>query len=121
MRALAAAPGPSLAEVLRPDALRPLLTSEAALAALAPHLPDGHRSIAGLLDVVSSAQWRSQLETLSGAFTTGQLDTAQFGLGPTAGFTVADLLQAVQDAVDAEKRSKEEGEGGGQGGGGGGE
>jgi 26S proteasome regulatory subunit N13 len=115
LRALARAPGPSLAEVLRPDALRPLLTSEAALAALAPHLPEGHRSLAGLHDVLASAQWRAQLDTLSGALTTGQLDLAQFGLR-AGGFTVADFLQAVQDAVDAEKKQKEEeGDGGGGG------
>ena len=112
LRALTRAPGPSLAEVLRPDALRPLLTSDAALEALAPHLPQGHRSMAGLLDVLSSAQWRSQLETLSGAFTTGQLDVSQFGMR-VAGFSIADFLQAVQDQVDREKQDKEEEVGGG--------
>ena len=111
-RALAHAPGPSLAEALRPDALRPLLTSDAALEALSLHLPEGHRSIAGLLDVVSSAQWRAQLDTLSAAFTTAQLDVSQFGL-TVQGYAAADLLQAVQDAVDEEKKKKaEEAEGG---------
>jgi 26S proteasome regulatory subunit N13 len=120
LRAPARAPGPSLAEVLRPDALRPLLSSDAALAALDPHLPEGHRSLAGLHDVLSSAQWRSQLDTLSGAFTTGQLDLAQFGLR-AGGFTVADFLQAVQDAVDEEKKKQDAGgQGGGEGSGGGG-
>jgi hypothetical protein len=71
--------------------------------------------MAGLLDVLSSAQWRAQLETLSGAFTTGQLDVSQFGMR-AGGFTVADFLQAVQDQVDAEKKKEGERGGGGEGG-----
>lgn len=38
-----AAPGPSLAEVLRPEALMPVLRDPSVLAELAPHLPEQHR------------------------------------------------------------------------------
>lgn len=44
-RRLAVAPGPSLAEVLRPEALLPVLREPGVLQVLAPHLPEEHRCV----------------------------------------------------------------------------
>ena len=121
----AAASGPSLGEILRPDLLLPLLFAgagdgtnesvDAIVERLSQHAPAGHRARGreGVEDLASSAQFRSQADALSSALTSGELDLAHFGLR-AQGFSVADFLQAVQDSVDAEKNQKrEEEEGGG--------
>ena len=105
-----ARPSPSLGAVLTPDALLPLVRQPGMLEALAPHLPPGHRSQQGLEAMVSSAQFREQLDKFSAALTSGALDLAHFGL-QAAGFSVVDFLTAVQAAADKEKADK--GEGGG--------
>ena len=129
----AAASGPSLGEILRPDLLLPLLFSgagqganesvDAVVERLSQHAPAGHRARGreGVEELASSAQLRSQADAFSSALTSGELDLSHFGLR-AKGFSVADFLQAVQDSVDAEKRKREEeqGKGGEQGGGAGG-
>ena len=124
----AAASGPSLGEILRPDLLLPLLFSgagegakesvDAIVERLSQHAPAGHRARGreGVEELASSAQLRSQADAFSSALTSGELDLSHFGLR-AKGFSVADFLQAVQDSVDAEKekkkREEEEGKGGG--------
>ena len=129
----AAASGPSLGEILRPDLLLPLLFSgagegegananesvDAIVERLAQHAPAGHRARGreGVEELASSAQLRSQADAFSSALTSGELDLSHFGLR-AKGFSVADFLQAVQDSVDAEKEKKKRAEEGGNGGGG---
>ena len=135
----AAASGPSLGEILRPDLLLPVLFAGAGqdgnesvdeiVERLSQHAPAGHRARGreGVEELASSAQLRSQADAFSSALTSGELDLAHFGLRGAKGFSVADFLQAVQDSVDAEKEKEEKEEnkeeknkgGGGSGGGGG--
>lgn len=126
----AAASGPSLGEILRPDLLLPLLFSgsgedgkesvDALVKRLSQHAPAGHRARGreGVEELASSAQLRSQADAFSSALTSGELDLSHFGLR-ARGFSVADFLQAVQDSVDAEKEKKTKEEEGKEGGGGG--
>eukprot|EP00198_Chlamydomonas_reinhardtii_P010171 XP_001699508.1 predicted protein [Chlamydomonas reinhardtii] len=79
-RRAVAAPGPSLAEVLRPEALMPVLRDPSVLAELAPHLPEQHRTMEALEALAHSPQFQQQLSTFSDALQTGQLDLSQFGL-----------------------------------------
>lgn len=109
-----AAPGPSLAEVLRPEVMLPLLHHPDTLGQLAQHLPEEHRTTEALVSLAHSAQFQQQLATLSHALQSGQLDLTQFGL-QAAGYSVADFLQAVQDLVDREARQQQQGGGPGPG------
>mmetsp|Transcript_42247 Transcript_42247/g.100221 ORF Transcript_42247/g.100221 Transcript_42247/m.100221 type:complete len:314 (-) Transcript_42247:181-1122(-) len=104
------APGPSLAEVLTPETIAPLLGDDAALQRLAEHLPEAHRTREGLIGTAYSPQFQQQLAAFSHALQTGELDLAQFGLD-ARGFTVADFLESIQDSVEKERAA-----GGGQGG-----
>lgn len=61
-RRMAVAPGPSLAEVLRPEALLPVLREPGVLQVLAPHLPEEHRCVCvseGVLLCISGVRGRS--------------------------------------------------------------
>ena len=52
------------------------------------------RGGASLWVCVGCAQFSAQLDTLSKAVASGQMDLSQFGLSGAAGFSVADFLQA---------------------------
>ncbi|KAI7839776.1 hypothetical protein COHA_006576 [Chlorella ohadii] len=95
-------PGPTLGDVLKPEALGPLLASEEMVARLAPYLPEEHRSAAAIRELVSTPQFRHQLDLFSHALMTGQLDTSQFGL-PAGGFGVLDFLRSIQTQADQKK------------------
>lgn len=105
--AMARGSGPSLAEVLKPQVIVPLLQEPGMLEHLAEHLPEEHRNMQGLLAVATSSQWRHQLDIFSHALQTGQLDVSAFGL-QFLGFSVADFLESIQKQSDAEaeQRSK---------------
>ncbi|KAL3150071.1 hypothetical protein ABBQ38_013417 [Trebouxia sp. C0009 RCD-2024] len=98
---MAKASGPSLAEVLKPEVILPLLQEPGMLEQLAQYLPEEHRNMAGLLATATSSQWRQQLDIFSNALQTGQLDVQAFGL-EFLGFSVADFLQSIQKQSDAE-------------------
>ncbi|PNW76741.1 hypothetical protein CHLRE_11g469450v5 [Chlamydomonas reinhardtii] len=110
-RRAVAAPGPSLAEVLRPEALMPVLRDPSVLAELAPHLPEQHRTMEALEALAHSPQFQQQLSTFSDALQTGQLDLSQFGLR-AAGYSVADFLAAIQDLVERERQEQAAASGG---------
>ncbi|KAG2446965.1 hypothetical protein HYH02_008119 [Chlamydomonas schloesseri] len=112
------APGPSLADVLRPEALMPVLRDPSVLQELAPHLPEEHRTTEALAALAHSPQFQQQLSTFSQALQTGQLDLSQFGLR-AAGYSVADFLAAIQDLVERERQEQAAAEGGDNGGSGG--
>ncbi|GIL74337.1 hypothetical protein Vretimale_2068 [Volvox reticuliferus] len=99
------APGPSLAEVLRPEAMLPVLRDPTVLEVLAPHLPEEHRTTEALVTLAHSPQFQQQLNTFSTALQTGQLDLSQFGLR-AAGYSVADFLAAIQELVAREQRER---------------
>ncbi|DBA85473.1 TPA: hypothetical protein ACH3X2_000421 [Trebouxia sp. C0005] len=105
MAQMARASGPSLAEVLKPEVIVPLLQEPGMLEHLAEHLPEEHRNMQGLLAVASSSQWRHQLDIFSHALQTGQLDVSAFGL-QFLGFSVADFLESIQKQSDAEAEQR---------------
>jgi 26S proteasome regulatory subunit N13 len=58
----AAPAGPGLHDVLRPEALVPLLSQPGMLERLAPHLPEQHRSREALVELAHSPQFQQQLQ-----------------------------------------------------------
>jgi len=103
--------GPSLAEVLRPDALLPLLDNAEVQEQVRPYLPEEHRGAEHITRLATSPQFREQLEVFSRALQSGQLDLQQFGL-EAAGFSAAEFLQGIERMVA--KQEEEQGGGGNQ-------
>ncbi|KAI8476022.1 MAG: adhesion molecule [Monoraphidium minutum] len=97
------AAGPSLADVLRPDVVAPLLADPEVLARLGQYLPEEHRSVGELRALARSAQFQQQLAAFSAALQSGQLDLSQFGLR-AEGFSVTDFLNALEELVEREAR-----------------
>ena len=90
--------GPSLAEVLRPETLLPLLANPEVQEQVRPYLPQEHRSAEDITRLATSPQFREQLEVFSCALQSGQLDLQQFGL-EAAGFSAAEFLQGIESMV----------------------
>ena len=103
--------GPSLAEVLRPDALLPLLDNAEVQEQVRSYLPEEHRGAEHITRLATSPQFREQLEVFSRALQSGQLDLQQFGL-EAAGFSAAEFLQGIERMVA--KHEEEQGGGGNQ-------
>lgn len=64
--------------------------------------PAACRNADSIAELMSTPQFRHQLDLLSHALMTGQLDTRQFGL-PPGGFGVMDFLRSIQEQADKEK------------------
>lgn len=92
---------PTLAEVLKPETIAPLMSSQEMLNRVSQYLPEEHRSVAALEALVHSPQFHQQVSAFSSALAAGQLDLQQFGLQPK-GFSTIEFLQAIQDLVDTE-------------------
>jgi len=131
----AAAAGPSLAEVLTPEAVADFVKLPGMLEALQEHMPEEQRSQvrgrgmgrsgsgwegwarthrrplpatqADLEALPRTAQFLQQLQGFSAAIRSGRIDLAQFGLDPK-GLTTADFLEAVQALVDGEEQAQAE-------------
>jgi len=99
------APGPSLSDMLKPDELVPLLSSEGIAESLFEFLPEEHRSAHQVVELAHSPQFQQQVQSFSKALQTGQIDLQQFGLGADTGFTAAEFLQAIENKVVSEKNS----------------
>lgn len=105
-RAMVAAAGPSLEQILKPEVLMPLLQDPEVVERLSVYLPEAHRnSRDALAALLRSPQFTQQLHSFSSALASGQLDLAQFGLR-AEGFSAADFLQAIQELVDREAREQ---------------
>jgi len=89
----------SLAELLTPEVLRPLLASPGVRERLAPHLPPSQLSHASLVDLVASPQFTSQLASFSRALRSGAINLQQFGLPPAQAVSVPQFLEAIAAAV----------------------
>jgi len=98
--------GPPLGEVLKAERITPLLDNAKLVERLAPFLPEEQRSPAAMAEIVNSPHFKHQLDVLSEALATGQIDTSQFGLGPPA-FGVAEFLKAIQREAEKEKKDSE--------------
>jgi len=99
--------GPPLGEVLKAERITPLLDNATLIEKVAPFLPEEHRSPAAIAEIVNSPQFKHQLDVLTQALATGEIDTSQFGLGPPA-FGVAEFLKAIQREAEKEKKDSEE-------------
>ncbi|CAK0773278.1 hypothetical protein CVIRNUC_004048 [Coccomyxa viridis] len=97
------APGPSLAEVLNPETIIPLMRQPGMLEQLSQYLPEEQRTEADLADLAASTQLHHQLRILGAALQTAQIDPAHFGLH-AKGYTVVDFLEAIQKKVDDERK-----------------
>jgi len=96
--------GPGLSDVLTPDTVGEMLRDGDVRQRLMEHLPEEHRSTQDLEELLRTPQFQSQLERFSHALQSGQMDLAQFGLNPGAGFSIADFLTAIKKQVE-EKES----------------
>ena len=96
--------GPGLSDVLTPDTVGEMLRDGDVRQRLMEHLPEEHRSTQDLEELLRTPQFQSQLERFSHALQSGQMDLAQFGLNPGAGFSIADFLTAIKQQVE-EKES----------------
>ena len=94
--------GPSLAEVLKPETIVPLLRNRDIQERLAEYLPQEHRHEEAILELASSPQFQQQLETFSEALQSGQLNLNAFGI-PHSALTVADFLKSIQTMSSAEE------------------
>ncbi|KAL6785797.1 CGL124 [Auxenochlorella protothecoides x Auxenochlorella symbiontica] len=95
--------GPSLASVLRPATLVPLLARRPELVeAMAPHLPEAHRTPEAIAHLVTTPQFRHTLDVLTQALNSGQLHPSHFGV-PAEGFGTLALLQGLQRQADQQK------------------
>lgn len=103
---------PSLSQVLSPDVVKPLLCNTDMLGKIAPYLPEQHRNVASLQLILSSPQFRHQLDLLTHALSTGMVDTTLFGLGEQA-FGVGPFLAAIQRQANEESNKKNQDNGGG--------
>ena len=108
--------GPSLAEVLKPETIIPLLSNPEIQSRLEQYLPEEHRNAAAIMDLANSVQFQQQIVSFSQALQSGQLDVRHFGLNPE-GFSVADFLASIEAAVakeaggrDGSGDAKEEGD-----------
>ncbi len=98
--------GPPLGEVLKAERITPLLENSTLIERVAPYLPEEHRTPEAMAEIINSPQFKHQLDVLTQALATGQIDSSQFGLGPPA-FGVAEFLKAIQREAEKEKETKE--------------
>jgi 26S proteasome regulatory subunit N13 len=93
----------SLGEVLKADRIAPLLNNTTLVERLAPYLPEEHRTPEAMAEIINSPQFKHQLDVLTQALATGQIDTSHFGLG-SAAFGVAEFLKAIEREAEKEKK-----------------
>lgn len=105
----AAPSGPSLAQVLKPETIVPLLRNKDIQERLAEFLPEEHRHEAAILELAASAQFQQQLETFSQALQSGQLNLNAFGI-PHNALTVADFLRSIETISQEAKEQRPKGE-----------
>lgn len=95
-------PGPPLLQdVLKAENLIPLLRNAPSLVTeLSSFLPEQHRSLDHMIQIIHSPQFKHQVEVLSNALASGEIDASHFGLRGVVGRRggpVAQFLQAIQD------------------------
>ncbi|GBG78832.1 hypothetical protein CBR_g28055 [Chara braunii] len=102
--------GPSLAEILHPDLVGPVLDHPAIQERLLPYLPEGLRTREELKTLIQSPQFQQQLESFTQVLQHGQIDLSQFGIDASKyGPSVRSFLEAIEDQV-APSRAAGEGQ-----------
>eukprot|EP00899_Mesostigma_viride_P011779 jgi/Mesvir1/20601/Mv14834-RA.1 len=98
--------GPSLAEILTPDTILPLLQNPSIREQLAQYLPESNRSQEAITSLISSPQFQQQLHAFSQVLQQGRIDLTQFGIDPNKyGFSAVSFLQAIQDQAGSGQAS----------------
>lgn len=92
--------GPSLAEILKPELIVPLLENCHLEERLAPFLPEGPWTSETLVELMQSPQFHQQVDAFTQVLRSGQIDLAQFGIDSSKfDFTVSSFLEAIEDQV----------------------
>ncbi|KAI4376845.1 hypothetical protein MLD38_014558 [Melastoma candidum] len=94
--------GLGLGDILKPELIMPLMQKLPVEQRLFSFLPEDHRTIEDLLDLLQSPPFRQQVDSFTYVLRTGQIDLSQFGINPTKyKFTVLSFLEALEDSVSA--------------------
>ncbi|KAI4381149.1 hypothetical protein MLD38_007256 [Melastoma candidum] len=92
--------GLGLGDILKPELIVPLMQMLAMEQRLFSFLPEDHRTIEDLLELLQSPPFRQQVDSFTYVLRTGQIDLSQFGINPTKyKFTVLSFLEALEDSV----------------------
>ncbi|KAK1550183.1 hypothetical protein Q3G72_014954 [Acer saccharum] len=92
--------GLGLGDILKPELILPLIETLPLEQRLAPYLPEGHRSLEDILELLQCPPFRQQVDSFTYVLRTGQIDLSQFGVDPSKyKFTVLSFLEALEDSV----------------------
>lgn len=95
--------GPSLADVLKPELVVPLLEDSHLDERLTQFLPEGSWTPQAIAELMESPQFHQQVDAFTHVLRSGQIDLTQFGIDSRKyNFTVLSFLEAIEDQV-AEK------------------
>ncbi|KAI9190910.1 hypothetical protein LWI28_000639 [Acer negundo] len=100
--------GLGLGDILKPELILPLIETLPLEQRLAPYLPEGHRSLEDILELLQCPPLRQQVDSFTYVLRTGQIDLSQFGVDPSKyKFTVLSFLEALEDSVDGMTETEE--------------
>ncbi|KAK0571421.1 hypothetical protein LWI29_015554 [Acer saccharum] len=92
--------GLGLGDILKPELILPLIETLPLEQRLAPYLPEGHRSLEDILELLQCPPFRQQVDSFTYVLRTGQIDLSQFGVDPSKyKFTVLSFLEALEESV----------------------
>ncbi|MCO5580303.1 hypothetical protein L7F22_034169 [Adiantum nelumboides] len=92
--------GPSLADVLKPELLMPLLEESHIDERLTEFLPEGCWTPQAIGELMQSPQFHQQIDAFTHVLRSGQIDLTQFGIDASKyNYTVLSFLEAIEDQV----------------------
>lgn len=92
--------GPSLADVLKPEFVVPLLEDSHLNERLTEFLPEGSWTPQAIGELMQSPQFHQQVDAFTHVLRSGQIDLTQFGIDASKyNFTVLSFLEAIEDQV----------------------
>ncbi|KAH7292120.1 hypothetical protein KP509_29G052500 [Ceratopteris richardii] len=92
--------GPSLADVLKPELVAPLLRDSQIDERLVELLPEGCWTPEAIIELMQSPQFHQQVDSFTHVLRSGQIDLSQFGIDPSKyNYTVLSFLEAIEDQV----------------------
>eukprot|EP00250_Pteridium_aquilinum_P005409 c15502_g1_i1 orf=424-1458(-) len=92
--------GPSLADVLKPEFVVPLLEDSRLDERLTEFLPEGSWTPEAIGELMQSPQFHQQVDAFTHVLRSGQIDLTQFGIDASKyNFTVVSFLEAIEDQV----------------------
>ncbi|KAI5068041.1 hypothetical protein GOP47_0016386 [Adiantum capillus-veneris] len=92
--------GPSLADVLKPELVMPLLEESHVDERLTEFLPEGCWTTQAIGELMQSPQFHQQVDAFTHVLRSGQIDLTQFGIDASKyNYTVLSFLEAIEDQV----------------------